>query len=437
VDTPRRPQGQADRRRHATRLPLGPGLPWPRFTGRTFSDLYALPGPALHLPRYPLYTPDEPRRGDFDYFFLRGPRYASCQAARFMLLGGEFLTLADAAGVDLTTDLSDYWNGYFREHFLGQFGPVIRYAGATGYRQRAAEFPRHRIVSPHPFDSAHLPAERYYLADPHLVVRLNDKGRIAELTPHVLRHETLDAQAFADGQWRERWELPFVLKLTEPSGGGDGVVLCRRETQVREAQHRLRGRPVKVEPLIESIRHNYNVQLQVTRRGHIRYIGGSVQRVAAGRYAGNLIDLAWLPPAPVARICDQVARAAAALGWYGVCGLDLLEDGAGAVWFIDPNFRLNGSTPFFLLGDYLATRHRRPQLTTGYFCFPGTPTELLDHFRQEIHRRELIPVGACYDPRADGITRLYAAVASDGDPQTHAGLLASFESKHLVAGIAL
>jgi hypothetical protein len=91
----------------------------------------------LHLPRYPLYRPGEALVGDYDYFFLRGERYLSCQAARFLLLGGDFITLADEAAVDLTVDVSAYWSGYYREHFADRIGAVLRYTGPTGYRQNS------------------------------------------------------------------------------------------------------------------------------------------------------------------------------------------------------------------------------------------------------------------------------------------------------------
>ncbi len=412
-------------------------LPWPRSTADTLAELFALRRPALHLPRYPHYTPDERLAGDYGYYFVRGERYLSCQAARFLLLSGHFITLADQGAVDLAADISDYWSGFFQEHFAGQLGPVVRYVGPTDYRQRVAEHPGLRVVSPHPFDSTHIPAKRYYLDDPSLAVRLNDKGRLHELTDRVPRHERLSAESFAQDQWRERWPLPFVVKLTEPCGGGDGVALCRDAHDLREAKQRFAGRPVKIEQYLQDIRNNFNVQLQIAPDGALSYIGGSVQRVLCGAYAGNCIDPQWVPPAPVAAVCDQAARAAAALGWHGVCGLDLIEDGAGEVWLIDPNFRLNGSTPFFLLGDYLTDRHRHPQLTTGYFCYPGTPAQLFDRFRREIHRGTLVPVGAHYDTREDAVTRLYAAVVSDGDPQRHAGLLRDFAAKQLLSGIGL
>ncbi|WP_295452408.1 hypothetical protein [uncultured Thiodictyon sp.] len=412
-------------------------LPWPRCTAGSLSDLFALSEQALHLPRYPHYGSGEALVGDYQYFFLRGERYRSCQAARFLLFGGDFITLADQGAVHLAADISAYWSGFFREHFAGQIGAILRYAGPTDYRHRVVEHPHLRVVSPHPFDSAHIPAERFYLDDPTLAVRLNDKGRLHELTERVPRHERLSPESFAQGRWRERWSLPFVVKLTEPCGGGDGVALCRYERDLLEASHRFAGRPLKIEQYLQDIRNNFNVQLQIAPDGEISYIGGSVQRVVDGAYAGNCIDPQWVPPAAVAAVCDQAARAAAALRWHGVCGLDLIEDGAGEVWLIDPNFRLNGSTPFFLLGDYLTDRHRRPQLSTGYFCYPGTPAELFDRFHREIHRGTLVPVGAHYDAREDGCTRLYAAVVSDDDPQRHAGLLRAFAAKQLLSGIGL
>jgi hypothetical protein len=410
---------------------------WPKSTARSLSDLFGLRHPVLHLPRYPVYKSGEALIGDYGYFFLRGERYLSCQAARFLLLGGDFITLADHGAVNLAVDVSDFWSDFYRVHFAGRIGEVRRFVGPTGYRRLVAEYPGPRVVSPHPFDSAHVPASRYYLDDPTLTVRLNDKARLHELTDRVPRNEHLSPAALAQNLWRERWPLPYVVKLAEPSGGGDGVALCRDEKDLRVARRRFVGRPVKIEYYLEDIRNNYNVQLQVAPDGSLAYIGGSAQRVQRGAYAGNCIDPQWVPPAAVAAVCDQAARTAATLGWHGVCGLDLIEDGAGEVWLIDPNFRLNGSTPFFLLEDYLTNRHRHPQLTTGYFRYPGTPRELFDRFRREIQDCELVPVGAHYDHGHDGATRLYAAVVSDGDPEAFPGLLRAFAAKQLLSGIGL
>lgn len=410
---------------------------WPSFVGRSFSDLYEIAAPTFHLPRYPLYLADESRVGDFEYFYRRSLRYLSCQAARFLLFGGKFVTLADESAIDLMTDISGYWSGFYREHFPDSRGEILRYHGIDGYRTLIQQHPHYRVLTPHPYDSHYIPAKQFYLDEPALIVRLNDKGRIVELTAHVVQSEILDPFAFASDAWRERWSMPFVVKLTAASGGGDGVVLCHSEAQINEARQRFAGYTIKIEQWIGDIRNNFNVQLQVKKNGNIAFIGGSVQKVEEGKYLGNAIDLQWTPPVAVAVICDQVAKAASALGWYGVCGLDLIEDSNGELYFIDPNFRLNGSTPFFFLGDYLATQHQTPQLSTDYFCYCGTPVELFDRFRKEIQRRQLAPVGVYYDPTGDGVTRIYAAAVSDADPDEAAALAVTFAKKSLIAGIRL
>ncbi len=411
---------------------------WVPFAGRTLADAYPTAAGGFHLPRYPCYRAGESLAGDFGYFYLRGPRYLSCQAARFLLVGGSLTTLVDEHSVDLRSDLPGYWNGFYREHFADQAGELIRYRGNCGYREAVLGAPHRRVVAPHPFDSAYIPADRYYLDRPGLIVQLNDKGRMRDLTLRVAPFRCYEPEAFRAGVWRSRWRLPFVVKLTEASGGGDGVRICRTETDLHEAQERFAGRRVKVERYLADARNNYNVQLAVAPGGEIRYLGASSQRLDdQTRYGGNLIDLEWRPGPEVRRVCQEIARAAWDLGWHGLCGLDLIETGDGEIYFIDPNFRVNGSTPFFFLGDYLATHHRHPQMLTGYFCYPGRPEELFQRFSREIERKILAPVGAHFDPTEDGITRIYAALVSDGDAERLPALQDLFEKKSLMPGIGL
>ena len=131
---------------------------WDRYTGRSFGDLYALGTPLIHLPRYPAYGVNEARTGDYDYFYLRSPRYRSCQASRFLLFGGSFITLADRAALDLKSDVSGYWSGFYREYFPDGGGDVARYDGETGYRAFIGQNPAFRVLTPHPKLSPRRPA---------------------------------------------------------------------------------------------------------------------------------------------------------------------------------------------------------------------------------------------------------------------------------------
>ncbi len=406
--------------------------------GRSVSETYRLPFAALHLPRYPRYRDDERVADGYRYVYQRSQRYLRCQAARFVLFGGDTPTLVGSGVVDPTRDLSDWWNGFYREHFRDQCGEVVKYSGDEGYREYLAAHPELRVISPHPFDSAHIPTSRYYLREPTLVARLNDKGCMGELSPHAVPYQVFNAAEFASEIWRDTWQLPFVIKLTTPSGGGDGVAICHDEGDLREALRRFAGQPVKFERYIEDIRKNINVNLCVTPEGEIQFLGGSVQRIDEGaKYGGNCIDFRWQPDDALRAICAEIASNAWQLGWHGVCGLDIIEDSSGEYFFIDPNFRLNGSTPFYFMRAYFATHFRTPHLETGYFTFGGDPVTLLETFRKEIESKALAPIGIYHDPREDAFTRVYAALATEGDLDSHAQLREKLARKRLVAGIHL
>ncbi len=408
------------------------------FVGRTVADAYETSAAAMHLPRYPRYRDDEPVNARYRYYYSRSARYCCCQSARFVLFGGEVTTLVEAGVYDPTRDLSSWWNGFYREQFAAQAGEVIKYHGTQGYRAYLTANPASRVITPHPYDDSHIPRDRFYLNTPDVVTRLNDKGEMRELSRHAVPYQVYDAASFAAEHWRDDWQLPFVVKLTTPSGGGDGVCLCRDWDDVAEAKRRFAGQTVKLERYLSDIRRNINVNLCVTPSGAVSLLGGSLQRVEDdAKYLGNLIDLDWQPDATLREICVEIAANAARMGWHGVCGLDLIETADGEYHFIDPNFRLNGSTPFFLMRDYFATHFEAPTLATGYYTYAGDPVAFLDEFRAEIECKRLAPIGIYYDPSADDLTRVYAALTTEADLDELAGLQALLARKRLRAGIYL
>ncbi len=406
------------------------------FSGRTVSDSYGLEQGGIHLPRYPHF--DCSRAGRGGYFYARSERYLNCQSSRFVLVGGELITLIDKSAIDPTRDLDGWWNGYYREHFGNQRGDVIKVSRRQDICRYVADHPETPVVAPHPYDHAGVPSRNFYLGDPSLIVRLNDKGRMDELSSHTIPFSLYSAQAFARDEWKPEWRLPFVVKLTEPSGGGDGVAICLTDADVQTAKRRFAGRMVKIEHYIDNPANNYNINLQVSEAGHIRFIGGSLQQVSSeGKYSGNFIDLGWRPSEALEQVCLEIANNAWRAGWHGVCGLDILEDRDGKLYFMDPNFRLNGSTPFYFLREYFGTHYQRPMLETGYFNFPGEPTAFLDAFKSEIEKKILAPIGLYYDPDHDGKTRIYAAIAAENDPDEIRYRKRQLAEKQLLPGIDL
>lgn len=408
-----------------------------RYTGCTVSDAYATGNNGIHMPRYPYYA-DYDLPGNCHYYYRRSTQYLTCQTARFLLIGGETTTLVKEGVIDPSRDLNPWWHGFFREHFQHQIGEVVKYAGGHTYLAYLGDHPHAKLVVPHPYPPDQIGSDHYYLHNPDVIVRLNDKGRMAEISSHCIPYQVYDAATFAGHGWQAEWQLPFVIKLAAPSGGGDGVAICRSAQDVQDAQTRFAGHRVKVETFIGGYEDNYNLNLHVDRAGTIRFIGGSSQRVSASaRYEGNYIDLGWYPSPELEAIGVEIARNAWQLGWFGVCGLDVIKAADGKLYFIDPNFRLNGSTPFHFIREYFFTHFQRPNLETGYFCYPGDPLAFLEAFRTEIEKKTLVPVGLYHDPRYDQNTRVYLAQVTDNDVEAHASLRKGLAQRHLLPGIHL
>ncbi len=404
------------------------------FTGNTVSDSYGLHNGGIHLPRYPHFRHNS-RHFSSTYYYRRSERYLDCQSARFVLVGGELITLIGSCAIDPALDLGSWWRGYFHEHFNHQRGEVIKFTRREELHNFLRDHPDSRIVAPHPYGGT---ANNFYLRDPAILVRLNDKGRMRELSSHTIPYDTYTPNAFARDDWKNHWRLPFVVKLTEPSGGGDGVIICLTDADITLAKRRFAGRKIKIEQYIDNPANNYNINLHVSQSGEISFIGGSLQHVSAeGKYTGNYIDLNWQPPQALETLCTEVAHNAWRTGWHGVCGLDILEDRDATLYFMDPNFRLNGSTPFYFLREYFATHYRQALLETGYYTWPGEPETFLDTFKTEIERKMLAPIGLYFDPQHDGHTRIYAAIAAEGDHEHIAFLKRKMAEKQLRPGINL
>ncbi len=411
-----------------------------RFQGETVAEAYHLCGEAVHIPSYPVYTDCAVGlANDFPYFYNRSSTFLKCQASRFTLVGGQqLLTLIEQDVLDPLRDLSSYWNGYYWEHFAHQVGFVIHYERADGYRDFIQQHPDYKVISAHPFDTRHVPSHQFYLENPALIIRLNNKGRMHELSRHAIPSRVYTPEQFHRELWRDEWSLPLVVKLTEPSGGGDGVVICKDESAVAYAKQVLAGREVKIEPYIQDVKNNYNVNVNVAPDGEITFVGVSLQKTGgAGEYGGNYIDLKCRPSRSLWKICVEIAQKAYALGWYGMCGLDIIETEGREFFFIDPNFRLNGSTPIYLMRRFFEAHFNAPIIETGYFRFAGEPVDFLNRFKKEIERKVFTPIGFYCPTNSPRITYSYAALVTDGDLDDYAALKRTLIRKQLILGLGM
>ena len=67
---------------------------------------------------------------------------------------------------------------------------VLPKSGHYGFIDIVAARPDFTVISPHPYDSAFVPAKQYYLDDPTAVVDVSSKGKISKISSHALPYET-------------------------------------------------------------------------------------------------------------------------------------------------------------------------------------------------------------------------------------------------------
>lgn len=208
------------------------------------------------------------------------------------------------------------------------------------------------LVLQHVHPPNEVPDDAYWI-DRELLAYLNNKGNLGRLVPAELcprrRLVALDRLC------TERRAFPVVVKAPSEmsSGAGFAVTICHRQDDLEVAAARFATcREVVVEDFID-IERNLCVQYVVAPDGVVSYLGAAEQVVDGdGNYLGNWLERDAAPPAVVSAGMG-VVETAAALGYRGIAGLDIVVARDGTVLVIDLNFRLNGSTVPLLLADAL------------------------------------------------------------------------------------
>jgi len=231
-----------------------------------------------------------------------------------------------------------------------------------------------------------------YKISPRLAMWLNDKSNV----PELIKPEYLPARlgSYDSGEDFLRYSfarsLPCVVKAAL-SSSGDGVYICRNEEDFNMTRQQLKAYKGKIiiEDYIE-VKNNYCINFGVPHNPAkpIDVIGFNEQLVAAnGDFLGGIINATKLPDelTNVTRyMLDRGLPTVRAMGWYGVCGLDVLTDKAGKAYIIDGNFRMNGTSAYhFLVKKQVIT----PPLVTFVAQFKGS---------REAFERVILPYAGRY-----------------------------------------
>lgn len=263
-----------------------------------------------------------------------------------------------------------------------------------------------KLFWPYPLRAGRFPDDAQLVA-PALWARLNSKEYLSEIVPaHALpRREVLPLSTLQAGV-KER---PCFLKAAGQDATGWGYAVRHAATDndlstaIAELERQGIDRVIVEEAVDVSV--CWCVNMSIVDDG-ITYLGAAEQTFSApGKQSGSVIDPdVAFPPAGL-QLAKQVAETAQAMGFRGICGLDIGLSPDGRLTVFDPNFRGNSSTPQVLFYQSAAARSGL-KVSVSFGGLSSRPMkEIIDRIAGPMADGWFVPVrllDAALLPAADG-----------------------------------
>lgn len=199
------------------------------------------------------------------------------------------------------------------------------------------------LVVLHPFDSIET---NKYIVDPEVIFFLNNKENIWALSMSIPSREVVPVEDVKD-----IWNFPIVIK-TLTGASSDWVKIIYSKWDLIEAWNTFTDEEFLILEEYIDIRKNYNIQLSISKNGEITILWASLQDInEVGVYDGNIIPAQCDIPQVAESIVYEIGANAHRKWFFGLCWLDIIEGSDSRYYFIDGNFRINGSTSSLLLKD--------------------------------------------------------------------------------------
>lgn len=194
---------------------------------------------------------------------------------------------------------------------------------------------------------------------------------------------------------------PYLIKTTHGLSG-EGTYIIRRVHDVEYCFRELRAylvagtvREIIVSEFVKNEVANYCVQFYVARDGTPKLVGATSQLVSdEGVFQGGLIRYA---ETDMRRFHHEITATSNYLhkhGYFGMVGIDILEDRDGVLHVIDANIRVNGSTPLCLQRHTLQALGKHVAKYSSGYRMDGTLDDVLVALKPELDKRDLTIVSA-------------------------------------------
>ena len=287
---------------------------------------------------------------------------------------------------------------YWREHFGFNYDNRIVLPPESYCEDINSDPYVQNLITLFPFD--HIASEKHAV-NPVDHYDLLSKTRLADMGVHYPYYKVFDFREVGPEDVELQAAYPYLIK-TSHGLAGEGTYIIRNEKSLdfcrKEVRTYLRAGQVNavvVSDFVKNEVQNYCVQFYVDRDGHPTLLGATNQLVtAAGAHLGGLIHYRETDMSKFYHKIAVISRFVHKHGYFGVVGVDILEDADGQLHLIDANIRINGSTPLCLLRHTLLAMGREVAKYCTDYRMEGTLDEVLASLRPELDRKDLIVFSA-------------------------------------------
>lgn len=274
-----------------------------------------------------------------------------------------------------------------------------------------------QVITLFPFDR--LRFERHAV-NPDTHYRLLSKATLNELGIPCPNYKTYSLKDIEPRKLPLPEQFPYLIKTSHGlSGEGTYIIrnesdrnYCLEELEKYQAIHLLET--VIVSEFVKNEVNNYCVQFYVSKTGEITLIGVTQQQVdLEGNYQGGLVDYTN-DLSKFAEYVGQVGRYAHQHGYFGVIGVDMLEDKDGQLFAIDANFRINGSTPLCLQRHDMRALGKTTAKYSSDYRMEGTLDTVLTTLEPWLARKDFVILSALEKVKYGKIyTEIYGIVSGE------------------------
>jgi len=287
---------------------------------------------------------------------------------------------------------------YWREH-LGFHYHNFEVLPQDTYCHDLNQSNRYRqLITLFPYDG--LDPDRHAV-DPDSHYHLLSKTALADMGVHYPLYQVFDFDQVRPEDVVLKTEYPYLIK-TSHGLSGEGTYIIHDARDLDHCRSEVRRylaiglvQSVVVSDFVKHVVENYCVQFYVDKNGEPTLIGATTQLVTdTGEHLGGVIRYRETDMRKFFHKIAVISRFVQKHGYFGVVGVDILEDRDGQLHVIDANIRVNGSTPLCLLRHVLLAEDKETAKYSSDFCMDTNLDGVLLGLRPYLDRKDLTILSA-------------------------------------------